>query len=98
MNNCKKIWVDGYPMSVTANLYAALYDLREPERYLRLWADAVSINQTDIDEKGCQVSMMWRIYAAANHTIIHLGSADDADHVALERFALGGRRVKSPNS
>ena len=62
-------------------------------RSLRLLADAVSINQTDIDEKVSQVGINWRFHATADHTIIHLASVDYADDIALERFAVSGRRV-----
>lgn len=72
----RTIFVDEFSFSVSANLHLALRDLRDRERVLRLWADALCINQLDNDEKGEQISVMGRIYAGALHTVIYLGSPD----------------------
>jgi len=68
------ILIDGVPFSVTVNLYSALRDLRDTTKSLRLWADAICINQVDEYEKGLQVAMMGKIYETAHHTVIYLGS------------------------
>jgi hypothetical protein len=52
LTNPKIVWVDGIAVSVTANLHAALCDLRDGSRVLRLWVDALCINQSDMEEKG----------------------------------------------
>ena len=70
------ILVDGLPFSVRANLYSALRDLRDNTKTLRLWADAICIDQLNEDEKGLQVDMMGKIYATAHHTVIYLGSLE----------------------
>jgi len=46
------VWVNESPVRVTANLYAALNDLQDETRVLRLWADALCINQKDDEEKS----------------------------------------------
>lgn len=69
----KTIWVDDSPVSVTASLCSALRGLRDATRVLRLWADALCINQGDNEEKGEQIAKIGRIYATANHTVIYLG-------------------------
>jgi hypothetical protein len=71
--NGENIWIDGHQASVTANLHAALRDIRQIAEPIRMWADAICINQSDVGEKNIQVSMMSKIYAAADHTVIHLG-------------------------
>lgn len=38
-----------------------------------VWADAISINQDDIEERGHQVSLMRRIYRRAKKVFIWLG-------------------------
>jgi Heterokaryon incompatibility protein (HET) len=72
----RSISLDGTLFEVTSNLYSALTDLRHATKILRLWADAICINQTDEDEKSSQVAMMGNIYATAHHTVIYLGSLD----------------------
>ncbi len=72
----RTISLDDSPFSITANLYLALRDLRHATKILRLWADAICINQDDEDEKGLQVARMGKIYATAHHTVIYLGSVD----------------------
>lgn len=41
-----------------------------------IWIDAICINQSDIDEKGTQVSMMDLIYSRASYVVAWLGSED----------------------
>ncbi|KAH8880222.1 HET-domain-containing protein, partial [Thozetella sp. PMI_491] len=66
----ENIVVGGHLMSVASNLVAALraaFDVsvgsRDSDNYL--WADAVCINQQDIDERNSQVQMMGSIYTTA---------------------------------
>ncbi|KAE9380668.1 HET-domain-containing protein [Stipitochalara longipes BDJ] len=67
------IYVDGHHFTITATLEAALRDLRDPSRVLRIWADALCIDQTNLDERSSQVGLMAKIYSTAHHTVIHLG-------------------------
>lgn len=78
----KTILVDGFPVQITSNLYDALRDIRDESRELRLWADALCINQDDNDERALQVGLMGRIYWTAAHTIIYL---DSTSHDYLDR-------------
>lgn len=39
-----RVLVDGLPVDVTANLYAALSDLPDEHRAVYLWVDAMCIN------------------------------------------------------
>ncbi|KPM35304.1 hypothetical protein AK830_g11259 [Neonectria ditissima] len=42
-----------------------------------IWADAICINQGDVEEKSAQVSMMDRIYSKATFVLAWLGPEDD---------------------
>ncbi|KAH9215470.1 heterokaryon incompatibility protein-domain-containing protein, partial [Leptodontidium sp. 2 PMI_412] len=56
---------------VTKNLERALrhishFETRKNE-VVRIWVDAICINQRNIEERNSQVKIMWRIYAAAEN-------------------------------
>jgi hypothetical protein len=67
------IYIDETPVIITTTLDAALRDLRDRHRILRIWADALCINQSDLAERSSQVGLMGQIYSTAHHTVIHLG-------------------------
>jgi hypothetical protein len=48
-----------------------------------VWADAICINQSDVDEKTQQVRMMRDIYANANQVIVWLGESQPEDAEAI---------------
>ncbi|TGO48783.1 hypothetical protein BOTNAR_0459g00040 [Botryotinia narcissicola] len=73
-NDTTYIFVDGFLFAVTVNLAAALHDLRDEKRQLRLWADAVCINQTNNLERSQQVCLMKEVYGYAQATVIYLGA------------------------
>lgn len=66
---------------ITQNLYEGILRLRQdPElRPLRIWIDAVCIDQGNDEERTQQVSSMRFVFQNANHTIIWLGEGDDPD-------------------
>lgn len=92
------IEVDGRPVSVGANLYAALLSFRafvtkqalgegQHKTYPSsgcLWIDALSINQDDLDEKNHQVQMMARVYRQASLVYAWLGGEDRFSREAME--------------
>lgn len=68
--------------SITRNLADALRVFRHPRTIRRLWADALCINQNDIEEKGHQVGKMGRVYQNALKVLVwlgkdHMGFAED---------------------
>jgi Heterokaryon incompatibility protein (HET)/Ankyrin repeats (many copies) len=49
-----------------------------------IWADAICINQNDVDDKSVQVAMMDRIYSSATYVIAWLGPPDEHSDVAIQ--------------
>lgn len=47
----ESIVIDGTNVNITANLSAALRDIRDPDRTHRIWADALCIDQSNIGER-----------------------------------------------
>jgi hypothetical protein len=60
-------------MYITASLASALRHLRDRYRKRQVWADAICINQDDIEERNQQVRQMASVYSLAHHTVIFLG-------------------------
>ncbi|KAK8106967.1 HET-domain-containing protein [Apiospora kogelbergensis] len=73
----KEILCNGHLVRVTANLHDALHQLRLPDRPRTLWADALCINQSDLDERSQQVRIMHLIYQSCRRCVIWLGLPDD---------------------
>lgn len=95
--------INGNSNNVTANLEAALRQLRESyctKQSFKLWADAICIDQSNLEELGQQVGWKRDIYASAWHVVISLGvDANDSllamtaiDHLNA-RIAMGSRAV-----
>jgi hypothetical protein len=72
----KTILVNGLLFQATANLASALNDLRDEQRPLRLWADAICIDQHNIQERSDQVKLMKDIYTMAHQTVAYLGESN----------------------
>jgi Heterokaryon incompatibility protein (HET) len=77
------------------NLNEALHNVREPTRAIRLWVDAICINQGDVNEGDQQVALMGQIYSIANHTIICLGPSTPVISIAFRSAAGVERKVTS---
>ena len=60
---------DDDELDVTANLHAALLQLRDTTFPRMLWIDAICINQTNNEEKSYQIQSMARIYAVASRVL-----------------------------
>jgi hypothetical protein len=87
------IVVDGCLVTVGVNLEAALRSLRKHSKFsqgLYLWADAICINQDDLEERSTQVAMMYLIFGQSDTVTIWLGSGNGESDAALdtiEKFA-----------
>jgi hypothetical protein len=64
-------------ISITPTLDSALRKCRRKEDTVRLWADAVCINQADRRELSSQVSRMSQIYTCARGIMVWLGHGDE---------------------
>lgn len=82
------ILVNGHEVHVTANLHQALYQLRRQDESVLLWADAICINQQDVQERNHQVSHMTKIYSAAQEVVSWLGEGTEASDRAMELIAV----------
>lgn len=95
------VFVNGAPLEVTANLYAALVEYRR--RFLGdqwsneagvnvLWIDAICINQGDIQERSLQVPRMTEIYGRCERVFAWLGpvAQHEEAEVALLAEILAG--------
>ncbi|KAF2868679.1 heterokaryon incompatibility protein-domain-containing protein, partial [Massariosphaeria phaeospora] len=71
----QKVYTDTGFVRVNKNLHTALRDLRNTGSERFLWADAICINQADIQERNHQVSLMKSIYSSAARVIVWLGEA-----------------------
>lgn len=100
------IVINNSAFSVGKNLYLALQRLQDylpvdEERScelgfkisLPIWIDAISINQTDPDEKGWQVAQMGEIYTKASQTVVWLGPAFHGSDKAIARLSEVGRNA-----
>jgi hypothetical protein len=74
---------DGVEMSVAGELYSALKRLRKTDVELRIWVDALCINQSDVAERNEHVKMMGDIYAKAEGVKVWLG-----EEVGMQEMAM----------
>ena len=66
---------------VRTNLYNALLQFRRQKKDVRLWIDAICMNQYNVVEKTDQITKMAEIYNKARHVRIWLGvKRPDTDH------------------
>jgi len=64
------ICVDGLPIQITLSLYDALHAHRHHEDKVVVWADALCINQRNLQERSNQVMLMGTIYTIA--AVVHI--------------------------
>ncbi|KAM6536286.1 hypothetical protein FALCPG4_002295 [Fusarium falciforme] len=89
--NTETIIINGIPRKVTKNLALFLRQVRillsdiladiSWEKPALFWADAICINQNDIEERNRQVQLMGSIYGSAPTVLAWLGQAQDS-HLA----------------
>ena len=76
------IVIDGKGFLVTENLQTILWHLRQSNRSVYVWIDAICIYQRMKAEKEMQVSMMNDIFGTADEVVVYLGEeADNSDLV-----------------
>ena len=85
----REIIVNGCSRHVIVNLEAALRQLRDShciKQGFKLWADAICIDQSNLEERGQQVGRTRDIYFLAWHVFIWLGV--DANDSSLAMTAI----------
>jgi hypothetical protein len=96
-NITNEIQVNKTPVPVTANLATALKFVKghwqaefpnSNASSFRLWVDAICINQSDLDERSSQVSLMGRIFRSANIVFSWLGNDIDGTDLAIKTFNI----------
>ncbi|KAF2996338.1 hypothetical protein E8E14_004187 [Neopestalotiopsis sp. 37M] len=75
--NQKSIYLDGIQKSISASLFGALSALRDREKEVLVWADALCINQQNMAEKSSQIKLMTSIYKKAESVAVWLGPEAD---------------------
>ncbi|KAK5713988.1 hypothetical protein LTR15_010894 [Elasticomyces elasticus] len=80
------ITINGCSFMVTGNLYAALEKLRNPDEEVLLWIDAISIEQSNLDERSRHVTYMHIVYQQAVSVIVWLGRASEDSDVAFDQI------------
>jgi hypothetical protein len=81
------IILNGHKTTVTRNLGVALRALctrGEFSERVRLWVDAICINQQDLGERAKQVRRMQKIYESASTVIAWVGEEADGSHKAIQ--------------
>jgi hypothetical protein len=70
------IILDKQPFRIRSNLYGFLVTARRKRRLLEnwLWIDALSIDQTNVEERNHQVQQMGQIFSRAKEVLSWLGS------------------------
>jgi ankyrin repeat protein len=100
------IMVNDHPLMVPKNLWRFLNHARNlgGDLSMWIWMDMLSINQTDLSERGHQVDMMFQIFQAAKHVIVWLGPAYRDSDTALaylaspscdQQFVKQARRIRT---
>ncbi|KAI8219941.1 hypothetical protein K4K54_009024 [Colletotrichum sp. SAR 10_86] len=110
----EEISVNGYTSRVTNNLAAALRHIFKQQEVItnaqqqqsghtvqpisRLWADALCINQYDIEERNQQVAMMGELYSSASVVLSWLSSVDGDLPFTFQTLDSIFREVEIENS
>ncbi|KAK4200993.1 heterokaryon incompatibility protein-domain-containing protein [Triangularia verruculosa] len=69
----ENIILEGRQWPVTVNLANALLFLRDRKQPVRIWIDALCIDQSNLKERGGQVQMMKDIYSGGKQVVVYLG-------------------------
>jgi hypothetical protein len=73
-------------LPITSNLESFLRHRREKTEPTTLWIDAVCIDQSNLDERESQVSIMGSLYGAAPRLSIWLGPASSDSDLAIQEL------------
>jgi hypothetical protein len=82
---------------VTETLDSALRSLRSDKSPLRLWVDALCINQDDLAERGQEVRRMRDVYGNPVAVFVHLGPEADNSNVAMQMIERMTQQLREGN-
>lgn len=92
----KEIILNGFAVKICSNLFEALCQIWTRDPLLAIWADAICINQDDLEEKADQVQIMSSIYAHGQAVMVWLGEAEASTGQAWELLASSNIHVAEP--
>lgn len=72
-SNLKSIHLNNSPFGIRETLYHALFNLRSKTEKRFIWADAICIDQNNVEERSNQVRLMPFIYSRAQAVVVWLG-------------------------
>lgn len=83
INDTTQITLGGHIFKITIGLERALRHFRLPADPLRLWVDAICIDQSNISERNVQVQMMYSIYQKSQTVRAWIGRETEDDDAAI---------------
>ncbi|KAE9376139.1 hypothetical protein N431DRAFT_334353 [Stipitochalara longipes BDJ] len=86
---------DGRPFEITFNLYWALVRIRSASHPRILWADAICINQSDLQERSNQVTFMGSLYSNASRVYVCMGDALDGNAFQVQTVVNDAKALSS---
>ncbi|KAK5169173.1 uncharacterized protein LTR77_006482 [Saxophila tyrrhenica] len=83
-----RLELDGNELIIPASAVAALRRVRLPDRTRLLFLDVLCIDQTNLEERAQQVSIMNDIYSSSAGNLIYLGEEDTSTGPAVRTIRL----------
>lgn len=80
----KRISIHGEAVLVRPTLYRFLKNMANQQPLMSMWIDCLSIDQTNVNERNHQISIMGDIYRTAEDVCVWLGPGDDETDYVLE--------------
>ncbi|OQU95015.1 Ankyrin repeat-containing protein [Cladophialophora immunda] len=82
----KEIFLNGLSVRIRPTLYSFLETITIHYPGIRIWIDAICINQSDGAERNNQISIMGDIFKGAKCVLVWLGSGDDDTNYAMDHI------------
>ncbi|KAI0835320.1 heterokaryon incompatibility protein-domain-containing protein [Hypoxylon sp. FL0890] len=86
-NPCR-IKCNDFNLTIQRNAFDMLHDLRQRDEPRVVWVDAICIDQSNLEERASQVSIMHHIYRRAKRVVVWLGKPDEYSSLAMP-YAAG---------
>lgn len=80
----KDVLLNGQITTITDTAYDTLLNMCLADGHLRVWMDAVCINQRNVAERSQQVAMMGDVYSKAAQGVVWLGNGDETTDAAFD--------------